>query len=97
MRSGKTGNKIPPPLATTLYGKNPNEVIHSDYLFLGDSDTDNKYVLAFKDDLIGYFWLSPTSSSDARHTADVLARWSQTFSTPNVWVSDQSSLQKIIK
>ena len=87
----KSGNKVPRPLSTTLHGTKPNEVIHFDYLFLGDSEHDHKYVLVVKDDLSGYCWLEPTTSADSEHTAEVLARWNRVFTAPNVWVSDQGS------
>ncbi len=34
----KSGNKVPRPLSTTLHATKPNEIIHFDYLFLGESD-----------------------------------------------------------
>lgn len=87
----KSGDKVPRPLSTTVHAVKPNEVIHFDYLFLGENEHDNKYVLVVKDDLSGYCWLDPTSSADATHTSSVLARWNRVFTTPNVWVSDQGS------
>ncbi len=42
----KSSNKVPRPLSTTLHATKPNEIIHFDYLFLGESNGDNKYVLA---------------------------------------------------
>lgn len=70
----KSGHKVPRPLCTTLHASKPNQVIHFDYLFLGESDTDKKYALVVKDDLSGYCWLEPTSSADSSHCAAVLAR-----------------------
>lgn len=87
----KSGNKMSRPLSTTLHATKPNEVIHFDYLFLGDGDEDHKYVLVDKDDLSGYCWLEPSTSEDSEHTSDVLARWNRIFTTPKVWVSDQGS------
>ena len=87
----KSGNKIPRPLSTTLHATKPNEVIHFDYLFLGDSENDKKYVFVIKDDLSGYCWLEPNVSADAEHAAEVLARWNRVFTTPSTWISDQGS------
>ena len=87
----KSGNKVPRPLSTTLHATKPNEIIHFDYLFLGEGEDDKKYVLVVKDDLSGYCWLEPTTSADSEHTAEVLARWNRVFTTPKVWVSDQGS------
>ncbi len=74
-----------------LHATEPNEIIHFDYLFLGGSDGENRYVLVFKDDLRGYCWLEHTANANATHTAEVVARWSRVFTAPDVWVSDQGS------
>jgi len=87
----KSGNKVPRPLSTTLHATKPNEVIHFDYLYLGEGEDDHKYVLVVKDDLSGYCWLEPTISANSEHTAEVLARWNRVFTTPNIWISDQGS------
>ena len=87
----KSGNKVPRPLAMTLHATKPHEVIHFDYLFLGESDKDNKYALVVKDDLSGYIWLEPTASANSEHAADVLSRWTRVFTAPDIWVSDQGS------
>lgn len=87
----KSGDKIPRPLSTTLHATKPNEIIHFDYLYLGECEKDDKYVLVVKDDLSGYCWLEPTTSADSEHTAEVLARWNRVFTTPSTWVSDQGS------
>ncbi len=67
----KSGKKVPRPLSATLYATKPNEI---DYLFLGESDGDNKHVLVVKYDLSGYCWLESTANADAAHTAEVLSR-----------------------
>lgn len=85
----KTGLKIPRPLAMTLHASSPNEVLHFDYLYLGASVDDEKYVLVLKDDLSSYAWIEPTNSASAEHAAACLARWTRTFSAPATWVSDQ--------
>lgn len=72
----------------------PNEIIHFDYLFLGNTSNSNnqfKYVLVIEDDLSGYCWLDPSPSATAEHVAEVLSRWHRVFSSPRMWVSDQGS------
>ncbi len=59
----KSGNKVPGLLSTTLHAKKPNEIIHFDCLFLGESDGDSRYVLVVKDDLSGYCRLEPTTQT----------------------------------
>ena len=41
----KTGQKIPRPLSLTLHATKPNEVVNFDFLYLGQSYGDMKYVL----------------------------------------------------
>ena len=87
----KTGERFPRPLSTRTHGSKPNEVIHFDYLFLGESDGSEKYALVVKDDLSGYVRLELTNSADAQHSASVLAKWTRVFTSPEIWVSDQGS------
>lgn len=53
-RLSKSGEEIPRTLASTSHAKLPNEIIQFDYLFIGESKSDKKYVLVVKDDLSGY-------------------------------------------
>ena len=87
----KSGERVPRPLSSTAHALRPNEIVHFDYLFLGESDDDEKYVLVVKDDLSSYCWLKPCSSANAEHTTTVLAQWIRTFTAPRTWVSDQGS------
>lgn len=59
-----SGNKVPRPLSSTLHASRPNEIIHFDYLFLGQSNKQFKYVLVVKEDLSGYVWLEPNNSAE---------------------------------
>ncbi|MEM1369509.1 MAG: RNase H-like domain-containing protein [Cyanobacteria bacterium P01_H01_bin.15] len=90
----KSGEKVPRPLASTAHASSPNEIIHFDYLYLGQSSNNSnpmKYVLVIKDDLSSYCWLETTFSANAEHVAEVLARWTRVFGSPKIWVSDQGS------
>lgn len=56
----RSGSKVPRPLSSTLNASKPNEVLHFDYVYLGDGDNENRYVFILKDDFSGYVWLSTT-------------------------------------
>lgn len=56
-----------------LHETAPNEVLHFDDLFVSDSKTDFKYVLALKDNLSGGCWLEPYASVDATQAAHCIA------------------------
>jgi len=87
----KTGHKIPRPFAETLHAEKPNDVVHFDFLYMGPSNVDVKYVLVIKDDLSGYVWLRKAAAPDSGTTSTEIASWIRTFGAMNVWVSDQGS------
>lgn len=87
----RSGSKVPRPLATTLHATKPNNVLHFDYLFLGEGPHANKYALVVKDDFSGYCWISPTPTASSEHAAETLARWQRTFTAPVYWISDQGA------
>lgn len=87
MAKGK--NKIPRPLSLTAHVAIPNEVIHFDYLFMGESDDHLKYIFVIKDDLSGYAWLDAYPATSAENAATTLARWNRVFTTPLIWICDQ--------
>lgn len=52
-----------------------------DYLYLQDGENGRRYALVLKDDLCGYYWLTPVLKETAAHTADALEK-SGTILTP---------------
>lgn len=88
---GKGGSKVPRPLSETIHGTLPNQVVHFDYLYMGVGVNDMKYLLVVKDDISSYCWLCPSPFANSEHTAHELARWIQTFTAMDIWVSDQGS------
>ena len=90
----KAGEKIPRPLGETVHGTRPGEVLHLDYLYVGDSGPlgkEFKYVLVMMDDSSNFVWLESTESCTAASTAKHLLRWCKTLGVPEVWVSDAAS------
>lgn len=93
---GKTGLKIPRPLALTLHGSYPNEVIHFDYLYMGMGTNNLRYVLVIRDDLSGYVWLCPCMEANPETAAQELSRWIRVFKAMEYWVSNQGSHFKML-
>ena len=97
----KAGEKFPRPLGETAHGTRPGEVLHFDYLYVGDSgplgngglDEENgfKYILVMIDDLSNFVWLEPTESCTAASTAKHLLRWCKILVVPEIWVSTITS------
>jgi transposase InsO family protein len=65
--------------------------IHFDYLYMGPSVDDLKYVLIVKDDYSNYVLLKQCKNADAYSTAAVLIEWFAAFGVAQQWVSDQGS------
>jgi hypothetical protein len=88
------GETTPRPRGEALHASKPNEVIHFDYLYMGPSVDDAKYVLIVKDDSSNYVGLKQCKNADAYSTAAVLIEWFAAFGVAQQWVSDQGSLFK---
>lgn len=68
----RNGERILHLLASALHGERPNEVIHSDFIYIGPAERSNlKYLLIIKYDISSYTWLglSGYADSDAATTA----------------------------
>lgn len=50
----RSGAKLPRPHVNTLHASQPNQVLHFDYLYLGDKQNDDRYLLVVKKDLSSY-------------------------------------------
>ena len=87
----KSGQKVPRPLSLTLHATKPNEVVHFDFLYLGQSFGEMRYVLVLKDDLSSYVWLTTCESATSEVAAREISRWIHTFTPMYIWVSDQGS------
>ena len=89
--NGKTGHEIPRPLSTTIQGKKPNDVIHFDYLYMGEGIANLKYKLVITDELSPYLWIVPATNADAETAASELAKWIRVSTVMPAWVNDQGS------
>lgn len=87
----RTGEIVPRPLGTQIHGEKPNEVLHADFLYMGISSYEFKYVLILRDDLSSYTWIWPSKAACADEAATALAKWISCFGTPVWLVTDQGS------
>ena len=87
----RSGETIPRPLGSQLHGKSPNEVLHMDFLYMGNSSNDEKYVLIFREDFSSFVWLFPYASATSEAAAEALATWIATFGCPIWVVTDQGA------
>ena len=87
----RTVNRVPRPLATILHASRPNEVVHFDFLYMGPSTNEMKFLLVIRGDLSTYMWLCPCTNADAKSAAVSLCLWITAFTVTDMWVSDQAS------
>ena len=75
-------------MLSTVHGTAPSQVIHFDFLYMGPSRGDVKYLLFIKDDLPSSFCLRTAATTDVYAVATELAAWIRVFSAVEVQVSD---------
>ena len=96
-----SGDVVPRPLGETVHGTAPNEVVHFDYLYVGESgpqasqglseDGGFRYILVIMDDLSNFVSMEPVEVCTAETTAAFLLTWYKTLRVPHVWVSDTAT------
>lgn len=87
----RAGSLIPRPLSHAIHGSRPNEVIHLDFLYLGQGTDQKNYVLILKDDFSSYVWLFPADAATSEVAAESLLNWIASFGAMEWLVSDQGS------
>ena len=75
----RSGDVVPRPLGETVHGTAPNEVVHFDYLYVGESgpqasqglseDAGFRYILVITDDLSNFVLIEPVVVCAAEATA----------------------------
>ena len=97
----RSGDVVPRPLDETIHGTAPNEVVHFDYLYVGENgpqasqglseDGGFRYIFAIMDDLSNFVSMEPVEVCTAETTAASLLTWCKTLEVPRVWVSDTAT------
>ncbi|KAG3194621.1 hypothetical protein PC128_g9193 [Phytophthora cactorum] len=78
-------------LGEAMHAERPNELIHWDFLYMGDSTSGETYVLVIKDDASKLVWLVPCEAADAETIFHCLTDWFSIFGVCRTWVSDQGT------
>jgi len=86
-----SGEKIRRPLGSQVHAEKVSELLHFDYLYIGESSNQKEYVLILKDDFSVYCFLRSCKSADAETTAEVLMEYFTTFVPVLMWFSDQGT------
>ena len=85
----KGGKIIPRPFGRTLQAQAPNEVLHFDYYYVGQSASGREYVLVLKDGLSHFVELVACSSTNSEVAVEALLDWFKRYGIVPTWVSDQ--------
>jgi hypothetical protein len=81
-------------LGEAKHADHPNELIHWDYLHMGEGESGEVYILVIKDDASKFVWLLPCEAADAETTFVCLLDWFPTFGVCRTWISDQGTYFK---
>ncbi|CAN0093861.1 unnamed protein product, partial [Ascophyllum nodosum] len=93
----KAGNAVPRPLGNLVHGTEVRDVLHSDYLSLGENDAidmgvlvDRGYnhVLILMDDVRRFVWLEEAVSCSVEVAAHSVLKWCAMFGVPKAFTSD---------
>ena len=97
----RSGDVVPRPLSDTVHETAPNEVVHYDYLHVGESGPQAshgwakagrfRYILVIMDDLSNFVLMEPVEVCTTEVTAASLLTWCKIFGVPRVWVSDTTT------
>ena len=84
----RSGDVVARPLGETVHGTAPNDVVHFDYLCVGESgpqasqvwseDSGLRYILVIMDDLSNFVSMEPVEVCTAEATASSLLPWCKT-------------------
>lgn len=84
-----TGQKVPRPLGHQTNAERVSELLHFDFLYIGESNTGQEYILILKDDFSGHVYLRSTEKAYATTAASILTEYCTTFVPVLQWFSDQ--------
>ena len=93
----KAGNAMPRPLGDLVHGTEVGDVLHFDYLSLGESDAIDmgglvvggyKHVLVLMDDVSRFVWLEEAVSCSMEVAARSVLKWCASFGVPKAFTRD---------
>ncbi|CAM9309014.1 unnamed protein product, partial [Sphacelaria rigidula] len=97
----RAGDVVPRPLGETVHRTTPNEVVHFDFLYVGNSgplasqglskDAGFRYIVVIVDGLSNFVALEPVAVCAAESTVASVLNWCKTLGMPRVWVSDNAT------
>lgn len=87
----KGGALIQRPWNITHTTTRRNELLHMDFLLIGESYGSSRYLLVLKDDLTHFCELIACESANGSVAVSAVLDWNKRFGLPEMWVSDNGS------
>lgn len=84
----RDGSVVPRPLGIQLLPERVGEVISADYIYIGESGSDLKYILMLCDKLSRTVELIPTESATTIPMMDTLVSWGSRYGLPEWLITD---------
>ena len=81
---------IPRPLGSAIHSTKPNQVLHFDYLHVGEGSSKFKYVHVLRDDLSSFVDLFPSESANTEAVVLALFDWFTRNGVVPIWISDHA-------
>ena len=85
------GLRVPRPMGHALHAGKPNERIHFDFLFMGESVSGEEYLLIIKHDASCYTWLQASIDADSSSALSAVLKWFLSIGVVSTWISDCGS------
>ncbi len=82
------GERVPRPYGEQIHGTNPYEVLHFDYMYVGESDEGFTCLFICHDDFSGQVTLVPSYAATPIVAATTLMQLFSKFGVARMWVSD---------
>ncbi len=69
-----SGSKVPRPFGQQIHAQRVSELLHFDFLYVGESRTGHEYILILKNDFSGYVFFATLQESGCRNHGQRLER-----------------------
>ena len=87
----KTAPILPTQYQDGIYAKERNEILHMDYIYIGESENNISYLLMLKDNYSKFIMLFKCEKPSGEITYNAFHEWISLFGVPKSIVSDQGS------
>ena len=87
----KGGKVIPRPWSESYRATERNQALHWDFIQLGESFGQSRYLLVLKDDATHFCELVPCDSASSKVAIEAMLDWHSRYGAPRIWISDSGT------